>query len=89
MNGSEEVASGLVIASGDGTKLLEFGQEVLDQVARFIEMPIELAGHPSVGPPPSQGQALGGITAVLPPATSGSMTRSSASNALSAINTVA
>jgi len=49
INGSEEVAGGLVIASGDGTKLLEFGEEVLDQVARFIEMPIEPAGHPSVG----------------------------------------
>ncbi len=36
MNGGEEVASGLVIASGNGTELLEFAKEVLDQMTRLV-----------------------------------------------------
>jgi hypothetical protein len=33
LNGGEEVSLGLVISGGDGTELLEFGEEVLDQMA--------------------------------------------------------
>ena len=41
MNSGEEVASGLVVAGGDRPELLEFGEEVLNQVACLVEMPIE------------------------------------------------
>jgi hypothetical protein len=37
----EEVAGGLIVAGCDGAELLELGEEVLDQVARLIEVPIE------------------------------------------------
>ena len=40
MNGGEEIAGGLVVASGDGAELLEFGEEVLDEVARLVDFTI-------------------------------------------------
>ena len=40
VNRGEEVAGGLVIAGGDGTELLEPGEEILDQMARFVEVAI-------------------------------------------------
>src|SRR4051812_4411831 len=36
----EEVAGGLVIARGDGAELLEPGEEILDQMARLVEVAI-------------------------------------------------
>src|SRR4029453_1550185 len=41
MDGGEEVAGGLVVACGDGAILLELGEEVLDQMARLVEVSIE------------------------------------------------
>ena len=38
MNGTKEIASGLVIASGDGAVLLESGKEALDQVTGLVQM---------------------------------------------------
>lgn len=38
MNGTEEVASGLVIARGDSAILLEPGKEVFEQMARLVPM---------------------------------------------------
>lgn len=40
IDGGQEVAGGFVIATGDGAELLEFGEKVFDQVARFVEFPI-------------------------------------------------
>lgn len=37
MDAGEEVAGELVVARGDGAELLELAEEVLDQVARFVE----------------------------------------------------
>jgi len=37
MDGGQEVAGGFVIACGDGPILLEPGEEVLDQVAGFVD----------------------------------------------------
>jgi len=45
----EEVARGLVISGSDRAKLLEFGKEVLDQMARCIEMTIEVPGQLPIG----------------------------------------
>ena len=36
IDGGKEVAGGLIIACGDGTELLEFGEEVLDQMAPHV-----------------------------------------------------
>ena len=43
MDGTEEVASRLVVASGDGAVLLEPGEEVLDEVASLVEMAVVVA----------------------------------------------
>jgi len=40
VDGGEEVACGLLIACGDGTKLFDLGEEVLDQMACCIEFSI-------------------------------------------------
>jgi hypothetical protein len=44
MDGGEEVSGGLVVAGCDRAKLLEFGEEVFDQMARRVKMPIEFPG---------------------------------------------
>ncbi len=44
IDGGEEAAAGLVVAGGDPPELLELGEEVLDQMARLIDVPIEVAG---------------------------------------------
>ncbi len=48
MDGGEEVARGLVVAGCDGTELLELGEEVLDEMACLVEVPVEVAGQFSV-----------------------------------------
>ena len=40
MDGTEEVASALVIAGGDGPELLQLGEEVLDQMTRLVEVTV-------------------------------------------------
>ena len=45
MNSPEEVAVGFVVTGCDGAELLEPGEEVLDQVARFVEVVIVVSGH--------------------------------------------
>ena len=54
----EEVACGPLISGSDRAKLLELGEEVLDQMAHCIEMAMKSLG--------SLRLAFGGITAVLP-----------------------
>lgn len=49
---------GLVVTCGDGAELLEFGEEVLDQMARLAEKPIERPRCSAIG--------LRGTTTVLP-----------------------
>ena len=48
MNGGQEISGGFVVAGGDGSKLLEFAEEILDQVALFVEFPIEFARRQAV-----------------------------------------
>ena len=43
MNGAEEIAGGFVIASGNAAVLLEPSEEVFDQMAGFVQMPVETA----------------------------------------------
>ena len=43
VNGGEKIAGGFVIACGDGAKLLELGEEVLDEVARLVDVTIEVS----------------------------------------------
>jgi hypothetical protein len=40
MDACQEVSGGFVIARCDSAELLEFGEEVLDQVARFVDVPV-------------------------------------------------
>lgn len=47
MNGTEEVASGLVVARGNSPELLEPGEEVLDQVASLVQVPVIFARLPA------------------------------------------
>ena len=43
MDGGEEVAGGLLLASGDGAKLLDPGEDVLDQMAFGIKLSVKVA----------------------------------------------
>ena len=43
MDGGEEVSGGFVIARGDGTKLFEPAEEVLDQMAGLVEVLVIVA----------------------------------------------
>ena len=38
MDCSKEVASGFVIAGGNGTKLFKFGKEILNQMPRLVQL---------------------------------------------------
>ena len=49
MNGTREVARGFVIARSNGLILLESGEEILDQVARFVQMAVTAALVPARG----------------------------------------
>jgi len=42
VDGSQEIAGGLVVARGDRSELLEFAEEIFDQVARLVELPVEI-----------------------------------------------
>jgi hypothetical protein len=46
----EEISRRFVIAGGDRTILLEFAEEVLDEVTRLVEIFVELALDRAVGP---------------------------------------
>jgi hypothetical protein len=50
MDGGQEISCGFVISGSDGAELLEFGKEIFDEVARFIEVLVK-------------GAALGGFVA--------------------------
>ena len=48
MNSGEEVLSGLFVARCDGSELFDLGEEVLDQVACLVGIPVEVAGQSAV-----------------------------------------
>ena len=50
MHCGKEIAFGLVIAGGDSPELLEFGEEILDQMAGLEEVPVVLTLDRTVGP---------------------------------------
>lgn len=49
MHSTEEVAGGFVVAGGDGSELLELGEEVLDQMACRIKLSVIPARRCPVG----------------------------------------
>ena len=49
VNGGEKVSAGFVVARGDGAKLLELGEEILDQMARLVEVTVIVAADLAVG----------------------------------------
>ena len=49
LDAGEEICGEFVIAGGDGTKVLEFVEEALDEVALAIEHEITTARHLAVG----------------------------------------
>ena len=77
VDGGEEVTSSLIVAGGDGAEEFEFGEEVLDQVAGFVEV-LVVDGGLLIG-------FGGGMTASFPAFCKGWRTRWSASKPLSAI----
>jgi hypothetical protein len=50
MNCGEKVSGGFVVAGCDGAELLEFSEEVLDEVPRFVGISVELPWLLSVRP---------------------------------------
>jgi hypothetical protein len=81
VDSSEEVIGCFIVASGDATEELEFGEEVLDQVSSFVEFLVILSLHFSIG-----FRRDGGF---FPASFNGSNTLLSASKALSAITVLA
>ena len=49
MDGGEEIALGLVVARGDGAKVLEFVEEALDEIAFAVEHEVALAQDLAIG----------------------------------------
>ena len=49
MYGGEEVSGGLVVAGGDGAELLEFGEEIFDEVACLEQVAIIVTADLAVG----------------------------------------
>ena len=49
MNSAEEIPFGLVVSGRDSPELLEFGEEILDQVASLVEVAVVVAGNLAVG----------------------------------------
>ena len=43
MDSAEETDSGLVVSSGNGAILLESGEEILDEVANLVQVPVVIA----------------------------------------------
>ena len=48
MNGGEKVSGRLVITSGNGTELLKFADEILDEMACFVQLFVEIARRPAI-----------------------------------------
>src|SRR5215472_7707311 len=48
VDGGKEVPGGFVVAGGDGTELFEFAEEILDQMALFVEFAIEFTRRQAV-----------------------------------------
>ena len=48
MDGGEEIPGGFVVARGDRAELFEFAEEILDQMALFVEFAIEFARRQAV-----------------------------------------
>ena len=47
-DGGEEIPGGFVVARGDRAELFEFAEEILDQMALFVEFAIEVARRQTV-----------------------------------------
>ena len=76
MDGAEEVSGGLIVAGRNRSVLLELTIEILHEVARLVQFLVVEALNLSI--------TLGRNDELFPAASRGSMTRSSASKALSA-----
>jgi len=49
VNAGQEVPGEFVVSGCDRPELFEFGEEILDEMAFFVEVPVELARHAPVG----------------------------------------
>ena len=59
VDGGEEISGGFVIACGDGSELFELAEEILDQVARLVELAVKRAGGGAVSPERDDGGFAG------------------------------
>ncbi len=48
VNGGKEISGGLVVARGDSAELFEFAEEILDQMARLVELAVEIGRRAAV-----------------------------------------
>jgi hypothetical protein len=48
VNGGEEISRGFVVVRGKGSELFEFTEEILDEVARLVEMFVEITSRGAV-----------------------------------------
>jgi len=59
VDGGEEVARGLVVPRGDGAELFEFGEEILNEVTRLVDIAIVVAEQAAVRPGRDHGGLAG------------------------------
>ena len=50
VDGGEEISGGLIVAGGDGPELFELAEEILDQMARLVELAIKIARRNAASP---------------------------------------
>jgi hypothetical protein len=48
VDGRQEISGGFVVAGGDGSELLEFTEEIFDQVSRFIEISVKIGRRQTI-----------------------------------------
>ena len=59
MDGSQEISGSFVVTGGDGSKLFELTEEIVDEVSRFIEFSVKIGRGQAMGPRRDYGRFAG------------------------------
>jgi len=61
VDSAEKARGGFVISRGDAAELLELGEEVFDQMARFVEFAVMFARHAAIAAAGNDHRLAGGL----------------------------
>jgi len=67
VDGRQEISGGFVVAGGDGSELLEFTEEIFDQVSRFIEISVKIGRRQTILPGWDYGRFASGCQRLADP----------------------